>query len=118
MTNVLEILETSPALIASANQRVQEADTALQMAEHHLKVARAAATIKYREEKNATLIKAYVDADPAVQEKELEVIAKEAEAKIAKNRADALVNQWISARKIAGMDQSELDAIRGSTIRQ
>ena len=49
MTNILSILETAPALIAAQNQKVLEAEHALQLAEHHLKVAKAAATIRHRD---------------------------------------------------------------------
>jgi len=115
--NILDILESAPALIAAENQKVVEAEQTLAHAEHHLKIAKAAATIRFKDEKNATLTKAYVDTDEEVQAKELAVIAADAAAKIARNRADRVMNEWISARKVASLDERELRSISGSTIR-
>jgi hypothetical protein len=115
--NILAILEEAPHRIRVENEKVIDAETALATGKHKLTIARSMATIRYQEEKNATLTKAKVDTDPEVIQWEVEVIRLNANVEKAKNNADAVENAWISARKLAGLDDRELQAIRGSTIR-
>lgn len=117
MSTILEILETAPANIASANNAVIDAEKNLRTIRAKLSALRHAYTLKFREEKNARLIEACVENEDDVQQMVLQEIAVEAKVKILKNKAERLYNEWVSARKLAGMDQNELDAIRGSTIR-
>jgi hypothetical protein len=116
MTNILETLETAPGEIASANANVIAAEHALKMIRAKLAALRNAYTIKYREEKNARLIEACVESESDVQELVLREIESETQVKILKNKADRVYNEWISARKIGGMEERELHAISGSTI--
>jgi hypothetical protein len=116
MSNVLQTLEESPALLATAAEVVAKAKEALDRAKHHAEVCRAAATIANQSAKNSTLLQAHVSMDPAVQEADLEIIRLSAELEIARLQYDRLYNAFLSSRKLAGMDDRELHALRGSTI--
>lgn len=115
--NVLEVLEKAPALLAHKARIVVDKRKALKTAKMRLKSAQAAAKIKYKEERNMELIKAYCDADPDVNKAEIAEIEADAELKVAELEHEEVYNHFISARKVGGMDDAELQALRGSTIR-
>lgn len=116
MTNILEILEQAPALMASQSVKVTELEKEHRTIKARLSASRNYFTIKHKDEKNATLTAAFVENEEEVKSLVVQEIQKDAEVKIAKIRFEEIENQWISARKLGGMNQSELDAIRGSTI--
>lgn len=115
--NVLEVLEKAPALLAYKARIVVDKRSALKKATMKLKALQAAAKIKYKEERNMELIKAYCDADEDVQKAEVETIEADAALKIAELEHEEIYHHFISARKVGGMDDAELHALRGSTIR-
>lgn len=113
--NINDILETASAKIASANVAAISANKEHRLAEAKLEAARSAYMLKHKDEKNATLTKASVETEEEVQRLVIEEIEKDSVAKIAKNKAQEIENQWISARKLAGLDENERRAISGST---
>lgn len=116
MSNILEILQTAPANIASANETVIAAENAHKIIKARLAALRNAYTLKHREEKNARLIEAQVESESDVAEMVLREIEADTVVKLARNKADRLYNEWVSARKVAGLDERELLSISGSTI--
>lgn len=116
MTNVLAILQDSPALLASAAEELARCRKAVELATHHWGVARSAATINHQEAKNQTILNALVNNDLQVQRHAIEIIEAEAAYQVAKIKHDEIYNRFISARKLAGIDPMELQAIQGSTI--
>ena len=117
MTNILEILESAPAEIASANQKVIEAETKLKTVQSKLNATRSAYVIKHKEAKNAKLTDAYVESEEDVINLAAEEIEADSEVRQAKNNTDEIYNRWVSARKLAGLDDREIQAIRGLTIK-
>lgn len=115
--NVLEVLEKAPALLAHKARIVVDKRSAYKKAKMRVKAAQAAAKIKYKEERNMELIKAYCDADQDVKDAEIAEIEADAALKIAELEHEEVYNHFISARKVGGMDDAELQALRGSTIR-
>jgi multidrug resistance efflux pump len=89
----------------------------LDKAKLKLKGVQAVATIKHKEERNQELIKAYRDADPDVQAAEAELIEATGALKVAELLHEKVYNHFISARKVGGMDDAEIHALMGSTIR-
>lgn len=115
--NVLEVLEKAPALLAYRARIVVDKRMAMDRAKLKVKALRAAAMIKHKEERNQELIKAYCDADTGVQSAEEELVVAMSQLKIAELEHERVYNHFISARKVGGMDDAELHAIMGSTIR-
>ena len=117
MSNILEILQAAPAKIAEENVRVIESEKTYKLAKARLSASRNAFTVVHRGEKNSRLIEAMVENEPDIQVLVIAEIEAEASMKMAKNRADGVYNSWVSARKIAGLDERELHSISGSTIK-
>lgn len=117
MSNILEILETAPAEIASAAEKVVQAKKDLSLAEQRWGVARAVATVRHQEAKNQMILSALVTQEEEVKACEIAIIHAQAAYESEKLKHDKIYNEFLSARKIAGMDDRELHAISGSTIR-
>ncbi len=113
--DINQVLNEAPSLLATEAEKVIVAKKLLAEAEQNLSVAIAMATIQYKDEKNASITKAYVELDPKVQEYRLLVIQLEAAMKIANIKHDKIENEWISVRKLCGLAESELRAQKGNT---
>lgn len=116
MTNILSILESAPAKIASAAEKVRQKKGALDTAKNNLRVAEALATVTHQDAKNQRLLDALIALDDGVKLARNGLIAATADHESALIELNRQTDAFISARKLAGMDQKELDAIRGSTI--
>ncbi len=115
--DIHQILNTAPALLATEAMKVVEAQTALDLAEHNLAVARAHATLRYAGGKNSKIIEANVEIDPDVQSLAGNAIRLDGALKLAKMRHDKVEHEWVSVRKLAGLSEAELRAQKGNTYR-
>ena len=115
--DVITILQQAPAQLAYHARQIQETMKLHDTAKHHLRVARARARIAHKGERNQTLINAYCDADEEVTKGEVEVIGARANLEIARINWHEWDDKWMSARKIAGIDETELKALRGQVVR-
>lgn len=116
-SNILGILESAPAELATLAKTVAERRKDLDLAKHALTVAKARAGIRYQEAKNQTILRSRIDADEEVSRAEVAVIQAKANFEISEIEHRKVYDQFISARKIAGLDERELHAISGSTVR-
>lgn len=115
--NILHTLETAPENIRLAAEKVAQTRTALDRAKHQEKVAVAKATIRHQGAKNQKILEAMVEQDPEVIAQVAATITAQGEYERAKIAHDHQYNLFVSARKLGSMDERELHAISGSTIR-
>ena len=116
--DVLRVLQEAPSQLASAAKEVQRKQEAFKKAQLALRAAKGGACIKYQGQRNQTLIKAYCDADAEVNEAEKRVIEAQKDFEIAKIEHGKIYDEFISARKIAGIDSEELAALQGQTLKR
>jgi hypothetical protein len=112
--NLQAILETSADTIHAKGKLMVQARKALSVAEHNLEKAKAQATIKHQDAKNQKILEALIVFDEEVALAELDVINAKAEFKIAELDWQKAENEFVAARKLAGMDASEMRALAGS----
>jgi len=116
MSSITEVLQTAPALIAYKGTLMVEARKVVDLAKLALKVAKAKAIIGAKHEKNQMLIEAKVQKDPAVLAAEDVLINAQKDYELSKIAHEKECDKFISARKLGGMDDKELEAIRGGVI--
>ena len=116
MSNILETLEKGPENIRIASLKVENAENALKHAKDDLGTAEAIATLKYSDAKNQKLLEANVKLDEDVKTARLKLFEAEATFRTAKIGLDQEENRFVSARKIAGLDEKVLHSISSSNI--
>lgn len=115
--SILEVLEKAPSILSSHAVNVVEKRKEYDRAKHDRDVALAKAKIKHQDKRNQELIKAAATAEEEVVQAEVKVIEKRAEYEIADIKHREIYDRFISARKVAGLDEQELSALRGQTIK-
>ena len=115
--NIVGILEESPAKLALLAEDVREKRSQLYAAKHRVKVAKAKATVQYSTQaKNQKVLEAMVDCDDDVVEEEKKQIAAQANYECAEIAHRKQYDYFVSARKLAGLDQKELRALYNATV--
>lgn len=115
---VLDILEQAPARLAAQAVNVSIARESLSIAKHKLEIAKSNAVIANQQAKNQKILDAYVVVDEEVKQCQEKCILARGEFEIQQIAHGKLYDTFLSARKIAGMDDQELHALRGTTIRK
>lgn len=113
---IQEILETSPENIRVKSEAVEEAEMLVKACKNALSVAEAKATLNHLDSNNQLELKARIATDPDVCRIKIELI--EAEGKYRKSviGLEHAENRFISARKIAGLDERVLHSISSANI--
>jgi len=112
-----DVLNEAPDRLAYLSSIVNAKKEALDAAEHQLRIARAQATLDFQAgSKNMLVLQSRVEVDSrvikatqAVRDAKAEVLAAEALHRQA-------YDEFISARKIGGMQRDEWHAIRGQRV--
>lgn len=119
IADISKILMESPSLIAFKATELVERRADLDQAKLALSVAEAVATITYADKaKNQRILEAYIRQDLEVQKAEADVITSKVAHDLLKVEMEEIENKWISARKLAGLDEQERRMIRNDTIRE
>ena len=115
--DIVTILEQSPAKLAILAEDVRQKRTKLDIAKHNCKVARAKATVEAATKaKNQKVLEAIVEFDEEVMTMERKVIAAHANFENAEIEHRKQYDYFVSARKLAGLDQKELRALYGAHV--
>lgn len=115
--DIVKTLEESPSRLATLAETVREKRTVLDIAKHKVKIAKAKATVKNAPEaKNQKVLEAMVEFDEDVMREERELITAQANYEIAEIAHRKQYDYFVSARKLAGLDQKELRALYGATV--
>jgi hypothetical protein len=115
--NLAHILETSADTIHANGRLMVDARKQLEIEEHNLDVAKAKAILEHQGAKNQTVLNALVVFDKGVQLAEIAVIQAKADFKVAELDWQKAENEFVAARKLAGMDASEMRALSGPPSR-
>jgi len=113
---IQEILETSPENIRIKAEEVEEAEALVKACKNALSVAEAKATLNSLDSNNQLELKARIATDPEVCKIKIELIEAEGRYRKAVIGLEHAENRFISARKIAGLDERVLHSISTANI--
>lgn len=113
---IQEVLETSPENIRIKAEAVEEAEMLVKSYKNALSVAEAKATLQNLDANNQLELKARITTDSEVCKIKIELIEAEGKYRKAVIGLEHEENKFISARKIAGLDERVLHSISSSNI--
>lgn len=117
MNNAIDILENAAHNISEAAKDMEQKREELDRTKQNEKVAIAKVTILYQDSKNQKILEAYITSNKDVQNAVNCRITAQGDYEKAKIEHDRQNNLFISARKIASLDEKELAMISGSIIK-
>lgn len=112
-----DILNEAPQRLAYLSSIVNAKQTAVDDAAHELKLARAQATIDFEAgSKNMLVLQSRVELDKRVIARTKALIEAKAELLASEALHRHAYDEFISARKIGGMQSQEWEAVRGQRV--